>query len=228
MTDEITDINPPHTGGTLDNRPRLTRAEQSRINGAKSRGPKTPRGKGVACMNRLKHGNFMKNPIPILIEDSTYYPRFLDAYIERFKPADPVEHQLVSDIASVDWRLNRLRAFESRAIDAQFRLENSDDPILQFELTRATTGYRKLTDTSKLPEHLVRYQESLVRTRGRLFRDLAHLRRIHPRHVRTQIPNIHNDIDPEYEPSSNPVGYATNPGSGSSEPENPPAGGLAA
>jgi len=200
-------------------RPRLSRAEQSRINGAKSRGPITPRGKGVSSMNGVKHGRRMKNPIPIFIEDSTVYPSFLDAYIERLRPADPLEHQLVSEIASVDWRLNRLLAFESRMIDTQFRLEQTPEEIQQFLLSQAVAGYKKLVDTSNLPEHLTRYQESLVRTRRALYDTLDLLRKSHPRHVRTQIPNIHNDIDPETEPLPNPDNPRPNPPSGTTEPE---------
>ena len=65
--DAATPLQPPLPFST---RPRFTRAEQARINGARSRGPKTPRGKGISCMNGFKHGQSMKNPIPILIEDS--------------------------------------------------------------------------------------------------------------------------------------------------------------
>jgi len=34
----------------------MTRAEASRNNGRKSRGPKTPEGKRIASMNAVKHG----------------------------------------------------------------------------------------------------------------------------------------------------------------------------
>ena len=187
---------PPRPPLPFSTRPRLTRSEQARINGAKSRGPKTPRGKAVSCLNGFKHGERMKNPIPILIEDSAQYPGFLDKYIERLQPADHIEHQLISEIASIDWRLNRLLAFESRMIDTQFRLERTSDSVQEFILSRAVNGYKKLIDSSNLPQHLVNYTESLVRTRRALYDTLDHLRRSHPRSVRTQIPNIHNHVDP--------------------------------
>ncbi len=118
--DAATPLRPPLPFST---RPRFTRAEQARINGARSRGPKTPRGKAICSLNGFKHGRYMKNPTPIAIEDSSYYPEFLEKYLRRFKPADGPELQLISEVASIDWRLNRNVAFESRNIDIQLRLE---------------------------------------------------------------------------------------------------------
>jgi hypothetical protein len=98
-------------------------------------------------MNGRKYGRRTENPI--LIEDFTLYPFFLDAYIERHRPADHLERQLVSEIASVDWRLNRLLTFESRMIDTQFRLEQTPEEIKQFILSQDLPGRRLPAETRR-------------------------------------------------------------------------------
>ena len=55
-------------------RPRLTRSEQSRINGARSHGPTSTRGKAICSLNALKHGRYAKVTTPICIEDAAAYP----------------------------------------------------------------------------------------------------------------------------------------------------------
>ena len=44
------EFNPVATGGDRSPKSKLSRAEQARINGAKSNGPKTPPGEGVSCL----------------------------------------------------------------------------------------------------------------------------------------------------------------------------------
>ncbi len=225
--DNLIILNPPRAGQSIpDNtpapRPTLSRAEQARINGAKSRGPVTARGKAICSLNGLKHGRYMKNPTPIDIEDASYYPAFLAPYIRRLQPADPVERQLVAEIASLDWRLNRSLAFESRNIDTQFRLEQATTDFEIRELTRATTAMRKLVDSSALPNFLLRQQESLIRSRKTVYETLFRLRRAQPSPEQTPMPNDSLNIDPESEPIPDPATPRPDQGPDPSKPKPDP------
>ena len=132
----------------------------------------------------------------------------------------------VTEIAGIDWRLSRSHALESRAIDVQYRLDLATDPVEEFELTRLVVGYRKLVDHSKLPEFLVRQQESLVRTRRATYETMFRLRSGQPRCEQTPIPNIANDIDPETDLPIIPAGIQTDPPGSGIGPENRPESGL--
>jgi hypothetical protein len=221
--DAATPLRPPLPFST---RPRLTRAEQARINGAKSRGPKTPRGKAVCSLNGLKHGRYMKNPTPIAVEDSSYYPEFLEPYLRRFKPADGPEYELISEIASIDWRLSRNVAFESRNIDTQPRLETAQNDFEIFELTRATVAAKKLVDTSKFPAFLLQQHESFVRSRKAIYETFFKIRQAQPSSDQTQIPCISSHIDPESDQTPVPVNPRPDQGPNRTSPISDP--GLAA
>lgn len=158
-------------------------------------GPKTPEGRARNSMNAPKHGKYEQLATVLLCEAPFVCKEQRAAYVERFRLAGRVEHQIVSDLASMDSRPNRLLACESRLIDTPFRLEHTPARIQRFLLSQTVAGYRRLVGTSSLPECLTRYD-------------------------RTQIPNIHNNIHPETEPPPNPDNPRPNPTLGTTEPEN--------
>lgn len=53
-------------------------------------------------MNALKHGRYA-TLAPVL------------------KLEDPIEHQLISELATIDWRMNRIIAVGARSVDLQNR-----------------------------------------------------------------------------------------------------------
>jgi hypothetical protein len=72
----------------------MTRAEASRNNGRKSRGPKTPEGKRKGSMNAVTHG--LRSLIPALTnEDREGLERLERQYRETYRPAGPHEEELV-------------------------------------------------------------------------------------------------------------------------------------
>lgn len=100
----------------------LSRSEQSRINGAKSRGPVTSQGKTISSMNALKHGRY-SNPSPVLrIENESGFLEIQAAYESQFAPRSPIELRLVHELASVDWQLTRWRTIETAQIDRTYAL----------------------------------------------------------------------------------------------------------
>ena len=106
---------------TADKKPRTAaQIAASRSNGAKSKGPVTPEGKGIVCHNRMVHG-FRSNSIALTTEDSTVYDAHLDAYLARYAPIDKTEEDLVGLLASSMWQIMRNNSIEV----ALFELEIS-------------------------------------------------------------------------------------------------------
>jgi len=138
--------------------------ETSRINGSKSRGPVTARGKLNSSRNSLVHGAFTK---AILVEDESldrFYNMF-KALQEELQPATPAEKALVHKMFTAQWRQMRLRnlAKEPAARDrftaadaATFR--SHVDAFLRAremrfvsQFARALTSYRKMQKPSTNP-----------------------------------------------------------------------------
>jgi hypothetical protein len=67
---------------------RRTRAEQSRINGAKSRGPKTPEGKAKSSQNATKHGLGSRSLV-LETENHPLFVEYKEHYLETFPPQEP-------------------------------------------------------------------------------------------------------------------------------------------
>ncbi|MBL8223542.1 MAG: hypothetical protein JNL62_30200, partial [Bryobacterales bacterium] len=59
--------------------PKLTRAEQNRINSQKSTGPRTPEGKQRSSENAVKHGIYTSS-IVLPGESAEEFRKLLDAY----------------------------------------------------------------------------------------------------------------------------------------------------
>ena len=91
-----------------------TRAEQSRINGAKSRGPITAAGKARACRNAIVHGLTARQTL-IGNEDAAALDRVRvrQAYLARFQPADDVEVQFTEQMIAASWRTFRALGIEA-------------------------------------------------------------------------------------------------------------------
>ncbi|MCC6362582.1 MAG: hypothetical protein IT165_03610, partial [Bryobacterales bacterium] len=97
---------------------KLSRAEASRINGAKSRGPVTPEGKARSSQNALKHG-LASRAVVLFNESHEEYDALLLEYRTLFKPMDQYEADRVTDIVNARWRIRRIQRFETAVIDLQ-------------------------------------------------------------------------------------------------------------
>jgi len=96
----------------------LTRAEASRINGAKSKGPKTEEGKRRSSRNAIKHG--LASPFILLPQECPdQFHRLSGEYFRHFQPQNEVERDLVYEAVSCMWRILRIQSAESSLIECE-------------------------------------------------------------------------------------------------------------
>jgi hypothetical protein len=88
------------------------RADQSRINGAKSHGPVTPEGKARSSQNSTKHG-FTARRVVLDNESVEIYELILDRYSTLLTAKDIVEYDLVQTMVDARWRIRRAQSMES-------------------------------------------------------------------------------------------------------------------
>ena len=90
------------------------RAEASRRNGAKSRGPKTPEGKARSAQNALKHGLRARKWVVLHGERAAEFARLEAALIEELAPEGVLQSLLAQRVAAAVWRLGRAEQLETQ------------------------------------------------------------------------------------------------------------------
>ena len=86
--------------------------EQSRVNGAKSRGPKTPEGKNKTRFNGLRHG-LRSDQVVLPGESVAEFQAELKGWKDDWRPASHTAAVLVERAAIASWRLRRCVRAES-------------------------------------------------------------------------------------------------------------------
>ena len=99
------------------------RAEASRNNGAKSRGPKTEAGKARSAQNALKHGMRAEKHVVLPEEDVSEFAELEAALITELAPVGALQTVLARRVAIAAWRLARadrieVELFEERGYGA--------------------------------------------------------------------------------------------------------------
>ena len=88
------------------------RAEASRRNGAKSRGPKSAEGKARAAKNALKHGLRAQKFVVLPDEDAAEFAALEAALLEELAPVGALQAVLARQVAIAAWRLARADRME--------------------------------------------------------------------------------------------------------------------
>jgi hypothetical protein len=88
------------------------RAEASRRNGARSKGPKTPEGKARSSQNALKHGLRAQKHILLPGESAAEYQRLEAALLEELAPEGALQAVLARRVVAAAWRLERVEQIE--------------------------------------------------------------------------------------------------------------------
>ena len=150
---------------------KLTKAESARINGAKSRGPKTPQGRRAVSMNAFSHGLTARTLI-LQNENPEQFAKILNSYFGYLKPTNQIEVDLIADMVAARWRLRRIWRFEtamldiemdSQAPDFEKRFEKYDEDM------RGGAAFSALADKSKGLSTALRYDIHLSRAYRRSF-----------------------------------------------------------
>lgn len=87
--------------------------EVCRMNGSKSRGPITERGRAIASRNATKHGLLAKQPPLLVTEDLASFEGLVQGLIDYYQPENPVEQFLVQQVAMGMLKQYRLWSVEA-------------------------------------------------------------------------------------------------------------------
>ncbi len=154
-----------------------SRADISRRNGAKSKGPISREGRENSAKNSLKHG-LLARTVVLHNESKDRFVRLLRSLQAQFQPATPVERQLVETLAVARWRQLRTWGLEKSAIGYQLRHSTSTTPDLATEddVTQTTVALRDFTSTSRYLDHISHAETRFDRQYDRALRRLLSLR----------------------------------------------------
>jgi len=155
----------------------LSRAAASRINGAKSHGPKTEDGRRAVSLNAVKHG-LTAETVVLPNESEEEYQAELHGYLQHFAPANKPESDLVLQLASAQWRLARYTAVETSLFDIQ--MEKSRKHIDKEwknidESVRLALAFEALSGGRSPLALLNRYQARLHHEYQRILKTLLHM-----------------------------------------------------
>jgi hypothetical protein len=140
------------------------RAEASRKNGARSRGPRTPEGKARAAQNALKHGMRAQKHLVLPDRDAAEFAGLEAALLEELAPVGALQAVLARRIALAAWRLARADRIEAEL----FEERRSADGGLGLAMVQDGNG-------TKWFETLLRYRGAAMAEFWRALRTLKAL-----------------------------------------------------
>ena len=141
------------------------RVAASRENGKLSNGPITEEGKAAAARANFRHG-ILSNSALLESENAELFQALLAQYVECYSPADGRELTLLDDAANAYWRVRRVRALETRAMDNAVALQTSGD-----DLDRILGAFKQIAGEGLL-NLLNRYETRFYRIQRQSLRDL--------------------------------------------------------
>ena len=154
------------------------KSETSRINGAKSHGPKTPEGKETSSRNSLKHGFTSRKTFILQTESHDEYRAFLAEHLTIHQPATPPEKELVEQMAIARWRIRRFVGAETVLIDCEM-VRNREKVDKEFGPTDSDVhlalAIRSLADESRCLSLMSRYESRLQRVHDKAYAALREL-----------------------------------------------------
>ena len=140
-------------------------------------GPVTAEGRARSSRNSLRHGLTAK-AVVLDTESQDEFNTLLNGFLDRFRPANPLEAELVESMAASRWRLRRLYSIESRLFNSEILLR-ADDFDKEFTETddtdRLADAFKSLANGGPSLALLIRYETALNRAFDRAFKQLTQL-----------------------------------------------------
>jgi hypothetical protein len=140
------------------------RAEASRRNGAKSRGPKSAEGKARSAQNAIKHGMRALKYVVLPDESAADFHAFEEAIVDELAPVGALQAVLARRVAVAAWRLARADRMEVEL----FEERRWEDAGVGMALIRDGNGTRSF-------ETLMRYRSAAMAEFMRALRTLKAL-----------------------------------------------------
>lgn len=164
----------------------LDQIEAARRNGSLSRGPVSPDGKARSARNATRHG-MHSNTVILRNESAELYNGIAEQYLAECEPRTVRERDLVMQIVNAHWRLARMNAMETAALDLEMdrqRPEIDLDIAGIDEPTRAAMAFTQLVDNSHALAMYGRSETRLRRTidRAEAQLNLLQIRRLRKKH----------------------------------------------
>lgn len=127
----------------------------SRINGSRSKGPRSAAGRVRSSMNRTVHA-LNATRLLLATEDVAVYQQHVDEWVESLAPVTPAERQIVLLVADQAWRLRRVSRIEERRALALLDslVENTPEWVMRSkaqQLLTALDTVGQVVATSQLP-----------------------------------------------------------------------------
>ncbi len=138
-----------------------------RANGAKSRGPVSPRGKMNSSKNSLHHG-ILARAVVLDSENKDRFHELLNSFRSTYRPVGPVEAVLVQKMAVAHWRLMRLWTHQKAAFALELReqpatLTNEDLPTRD-SVAFGTMGPPRTPAASTMDRFEITYDRQFARS----------------------------------------------------------------
>ncbi len=134
------------------------RLAANRANAKRSTGPKSVHGRKISARNGIRHG-ILANAVLIEGESRESFLDLLADFTAEYQPATLSEENLVERAATAQWRQLRTITLESAAIIHEMR-HQADSHAAEDTPTRVMLAMRSLSDNSRNPELMRRYEHS--------------------------------------------------------------------
>ena len=152
--------------------PSKQKRKTARQNGAKAAGSKTPQGIQTSAMNALRHG-LTSQTLVLANESPSKFAELLQMYIEKFKPQDCIEMNLVDEMVAARWRQQRGWVIQTASIDLQMETQEFE---IRSEPQRLALAFITMANQEKVLELIMRYETSYSRMHDRAMKALFRLR----------------------------------------------------
>src|SRR3954465_6440928 len=135
----------------------------SRLNGQKSRGPKTAEGKAISARNAMKHG-LNSAGLVLWCEKKEKYLEYLEDLTAEWQPETITELELVTALADAQWQLRRLTAIRTASLDPEMDRAAKSFPEAfpaSDETTRLALAWQALAVETRTLSELNRHEAHL-------------------------------------------------------------------